>query len=143
MNLAGTQFTLKDRAFEIYLSGCTIHCKGCHNPELWDFNYGDKITDEVFSSLVEKIKDGGKLINEIRILGGEPLDHQVNLHLFVSILKSRFPDKLFVLFTGYDYINIPIVFFSDFDGIKYGKYDETKRVEGEELASSNQRWWRK
>ena len=24
----------------LYVSGCHFHCKGCHNKEAWDFNYG-------------------------------------------------------------------------------------------------------
>ena len=26
----------------LYVSGCHFHCKGCHNKEAWDFNYGKK-----------------------------------------------------------------------------------------------------
>ena len=29
----------------IYVSGCHFHCKGCHNKEAWDFNYGKKFED--------------------------------------------------------------------------------------------------
>ena len=24
----------------LFVSGCTHHCKGCFNPEAWDFEYG-------------------------------------------------------------------------------------------------------
>ena len=24
----------------LFVSGCTHQCKGCFNPEAWDFNYG-------------------------------------------------------------------------------------------------------
>lgn len=24
----------------LFVSGCNHHCKGCFNPEAWDFNYG-------------------------------------------------------------------------------------------------------
>ena len=29
----------------IYVSGCHFHCKGCHNKEAWDFNYGKKFDE--------------------------------------------------------------------------------------------------
>ena len=47
MKIAGTQFTLKTKSFEIYVSGCAgnPHCKGCHNPETWDFNVGEEFDD--------------------------------------------------------------------------------------------------
>ena len=30
----------------IYVSGCHFHCKECHNPEAWDFNYGKEFTEK-------------------------------------------------------------------------------------------------
>ena len=24
----------------LWVTGCTIHCNGCHNPQTWDFNAG-------------------------------------------------------------------------------------------------------
>ena len=25
----------------LFVSGCRNHCKGCFNPETWEFDYGD------------------------------------------------------------------------------------------------------
>ena len=36
----------------IYFSGCTHHCKECHNPETWDFNSG---TDTDISDILKDI----------------------------------------------------------------------------------------
>lgn len=30
----------------LFVSGCMNHCKGCHNPEAWDFSYGQPFTKE-------------------------------------------------------------------------------------------------
>ena len=30
----------------LFVSGCTIHCKGCFNQCAWDFNYGKKFTEK-------------------------------------------------------------------------------------------------
>ena len=29
----------------LFVSGCTHHCKGCFNPESWDFNFGQPFTE--------------------------------------------------------------------------------------------------
>ena len=30
----------------LFVSGCRHHCKGCFNPETWDFKYGQPYTKE-------------------------------------------------------------------------------------------------
>ena len=30
----------------LFVSGCTHHCKGCFQPETWDFQYGQDYTAE-------------------------------------------------------------------------------------------------
>ena len=36
----------------LWMQGCPHHCKGCHNPETWDFNGGIEIDRE---KLVENV----------------------------------------------------------------------------------------
>ena len=36
----------------LFVSGCTHHCKGCFNPETWDFNYGEKFTEKTISEIL-------------------------------------------------------------------------------------------
>ena len=31
----------------LFVSGCTNRCKGCFQPETWDFHYGEPFTPEV------------------------------------------------------------------------------------------------
>lgn len=144
MKLASTQYTLNKKAFEIYLSGCTIHCKGCHNPELQSFDVGEELTIARQYKLIDAIAESGDMIKEIWILGGEPLDNSdLNFYQFIDRLKTNFYMKKLVLFTGYDIKQIHSRIFYYFDEIKYGKYDEELRTEGELLASSNQKIWKR
>lgn len=144
MRVAATQYTLKDRAFEIYFSGCTLHCKGCFNKELWDFDYGEFLTPEKIDDICSKIQEAETLIREIRFFGGEPLDQdEKEFEIFVAFLKEKFPILKVVLFTGYDVDKITVKCsraFELFDAIKYGAYREDLKVDGE-FASSNQKWW--
>lgn len=59
----------------VWFQGCSLHCKGCHNQQLWPFEGTN--TDPM--DLVDKIKYTVKVQNRgvydyIAILGGEPLD---------------------------------------------------------------------
>ena len=36
----------------LFVSGCRHHCKGCFNPETWDFAYGEEYTAQVQDSIL-------------------------------------------------------------------------------------------
>lgn len=52
----------------IWTQGCSHHCKGCHNPETWDFNAGV----EVDINDVKKEIDNLSLQDGITLSGGDP-----------------------------------------------------------------------
>lgn len=53
----------------IYFAGCRHACKGCHNPETWDFNAGTEMTfDEIMAIVEEEDFD-------VTFSGGDPLYH--------------------------------------------------------------------
>ena len=82
MRVLATQYTLATKSFEIYLAGCKgnngVHCRGCHNPLSWDFNQGEYIDSIYIQNIVNKINSFNHLIENIWILGGEPLDNDIN-----------------------------------------------------------------
>lgn len=83
----------------LYVSGCPIHCKGCHNPELWDINAGTKYTvEEVFDML--NVDDFN-----ISILGGEPLMQYESIVALCKLIKKR-TKKTIWLWSGYEFENI-------------------------------------
>lgn len=55
----------------LFVQGCPIHCKGCFQPETWDFNGGKEYTEKTESQIFKLLKP--KYINRFSILGGEPL----------------------------------------------------------------------
>lgn len=59
----------------VWFQGCTLHCKGCHNQQLWPFE-GTNIDPMSLSKMIKWIiKDKGRdMYSYIAILGGEPLD---------------------------------------------------------------------
>lgn len=75
--------------FVVFLQGCHLRCKCCHNPDTWDMNTGKEISP---SELFEKVKrykeyfgtDGG-----ITLSGGEPLLQSKDAYELLSLCKEE------------------------------------------------------
>lgn len=87
----------------LFVSGCTHHCKGCFNPETWNFNYGDDFTAEVEDRILEAMKPA--YIKGLSLLGGEPFEpqNQAVLLPFLRRVKAAYPDKTIWCYSGYDF----------------------------------------
>ena len=87
----------------LFVSGCNHHCKGCFNECAWDFNYGNKFTEE---TIQEVLKDLNKdYISGLTLLGGEPLEpaNQKGLLPLVKKVKEKYPEKSIWCYTGFDF----------------------------------------
>ena len=140
MNISGLQYNLNRKTLEIYLSGCTGRCDGCHNYELWDFNVG-KDWIYYLDKIEENIKSG--LIDEIWILGGDPMDQDLmDLHRLISIL-SNYGRRIW-LWTRHNIKEIPEDIKKLCSYIKTGEYIKDlpgyiDNITGVEIASNNQK----
>lgn len=85
----------------LFVSGCTHHCKGCFNPETWDFRYGQPYTEETEETILRMLEPS--FINGLTLLGGEPMEpeNQRALLPLVRKAKERFPEKDVWCYTGY------------------------------------------
>jgi anaerobic ribonucleoside-triphosphate reductase activating protein len=126
----------------LWMQGCPHHCKGCHNPETWDFNGGieidrEKLVENVINSLTQ---NGVK--RNFSILGGEPLAEE-NLEdtlYIINRIRNKFPKIKIYLWTGYTIENLKIKDLKKIDVIIDGLYDEKLRDISLPLrGSSNQR----
>ena len=85
----------------LYTQGCHFHCKGCFNPETWDFDGGKEFTEKeqnIILSLMDK-----DYIKRFSVIGGEPLEER-NISALVELIgkiKTRYPEKKVWLYTGY------------------------------------------
>jgi anaerobic ribonucleoside-triphosphate reductase activating protein len=131
-----------------FTQGCPHKCKGCHNPETWDFNGGKEFTPQVLSQIYEALGANG-VQRSFSILGGEPMCEQ-NLLLTCMVLqnvKSRFPKIKIYLWTGYYYEDLlkmsdpKVKLILDMvDVLIDGPYEEDKRdITLKMRGSSNQR----
>ena len=72
----------------LFVSGCRNHCKGCFNPETWDFAYGQPFTRETEDEIIEALKEMPALeLSE----------------LFLKRVRAELPEKDIWLYSGYTY----------------------------------------
>lgn len=85
-----------------YVQGCPIHCKGCHNPQTWDFEGGKEFTPDTLKEITDALFANG-VHRKLCIMGGEPLcpENQFLTYLVVNSIKQKFPTVEVFLWTGY------------------------------------------
>lgn len=85
----------------IFFQGCLFHCKGCFNPETWDFNGGKEFNDDVINHVLDLC--ASDVISGLSILGGEPLNPQniLGTTKLAKAFKEKYPEKTIWLWSGY------------------------------------------
>ena len=84
----------------LFVSGCSLHCKGCFNEETWDFGYGEEFTaDSINKILMAMSKD---YIEGLTILGGDPFEPEniSTVCAICSVVKTAYPEKTIWIYTG-------------------------------------------
>ena len=118
-------------ALGISISGCLIHCNGCHSRELWE----DKGTPLTVEEL-QRLLDAHKGITCLCILGGEhDIDSLIELFMYAhKRIKTAW-------YCGLDMIpenKLGIMQYLDF--IKLGHYDH--ELGGLDSSTTNQRFYK-
>jgi len=90
--------------YSIYLSGCSHHCTGCHNPESWNPNKGTPITQELTNNIIKEIISN-PLLDGITFSGGDPFYNPKELLPFIRKIKSMTGLNVWC-YTGYTYEEI-------------------------------------
>ena len=86
----------------LFVSGCDHHCKGCFQPETWDYDYGQLYTKEVENQILDSIKHLG-YIKGLSLLGGDPFCGDNPKHLLNLVKKVQEYGKSVWCYTGYTY----------------------------------------
>ena len=137
-----------------WVQGCNHRCKGCFNPETWDFlggsqlpaNYKEQIADALTANDVKR---------NFSILGGEPLckeNYELTNEL-CSFVKEKFPDIKIFIWTGEEFevlrklsseLSIVNSILDKADVLITGPFIQEKKDLTLKLrGSSNQQIWRK
>lgn len=74
----------------LFVSGCTHHCKGCFNPDTWDFAAGKPFTEKTQDFIIAELNH--PWIAGLTLLGGEPMEpeNQRALAPFLRRVRARF-----------------------------------------------------
>lgn len=85
----------------LFVSGCTHHCKGCFQPETWNFSYGKPFDEAAAEEVLTALSPS--YINGLTLLGGEPFepDNQRALLPLLREVRTRFPQKTIWAYSGY------------------------------------------
>lgn len=127
----------------LFVSGCRNRCKGCFQPETWDFNYGKKFTGDTYIDLIIALNPD--YITGLTILGGDPFEPE-NIETVTTIcgdLRSLTRDKTIWIYTGYTYEYVSLKYPEILDYIDVlvdGPFIESKKdISLKFRGSSNQR----
>lgn len=80
----------------LFLSGCNFSCYGCHNPELQNFNSGEKLSLREAENLFN-IKNSTRMVT---FSGGEPMEQAEALTELAKNLKEKGIEEI-VIYSGY------------------------------------------
>ena len=142
LKYANTQVVFTEVPNEISLAinitGCTIHCKGCHSQWLWS-NKGKELTEEELTNLIESNKG----ITTVLFMGGDDFIKQ--LTELASDIKYHYPNLKVAWYSGRSDLEVSrnsrikeLVTYLDY--VKVGPY--VKQLGGLDNPNTNQRFYR-
>ena len=84
----------------LWVSGCSLHCPGCHNPESHDRCAGKPFNEDAKKELFDALSK--PYVQGLTLSGGHPLEdyNLKDLYLLLIDIKKHFPDKDIWLYTG-------------------------------------------
>ena len=87
-----------------FTQGCPHRCKGCHNPETWNFDGGKEFTPEVLDEICNGLTAQGVKRN-FCLMGGEPLcsENSFLSYLVVKTVREKVPEAKIYIWSGYTF----------------------------------------
>ena len=84
-----------------WVSGCSIGCFNCYNPQTWDFYSGIPFTEDTMREILYNLSK--PYIKGLTLSGGHPLDPQnaPKVLEIVKRVKMVFPNKDIWIYSGY------------------------------------------
>lgn len=111
------------------ISGCTIHCEGCHSPFLWKEKNGTELTQPIFESTLKKYEGFASCV---LFMGGEW--HKDSLISYLEYAQKA--GYKTCLYTGEDQIGDDIL--KHLNWVKTGKW--IAKLGGLDSRTTNQKF---
>lgn len=119
----------------IWFCGCPRRCKGCSNPELWEFQERYKTSPYTIFDLVQKIAKDNP-VDGFTLTGGDPMYQPEALQQLLLLLKSISND--IIVYTGYDIKDLEPDALANISVLIDGEYREEWNDNSLLRGSSNQ-----
>lgn len=118
--------------YVVFAQGCKHGCRGCQNPETWDFNGGAEMdVSEIAADYRSR-----RLLDGITLSGGDPFYQQEACLELLRLL----PGVNVWIYTGFEYEEIcDTELAKRADVLVVGRYIEELRCNGRMYGSANQR----
>lgn len=127
--------------YVVFAQGCNHHCKGCQNPQTWDFNKGKSVeVEDLFDDIMNSV-----ISKRVTFSGGDPF-YQVPAFAELARMLKKEGFEI-IAYTGFtfeelmsdldnDYINL----LEQIDYLIDGRFEEDKKsLSLKFIGSSNQR----
>lgn len=119
----------------IWFCGCPRRCRGCSNPELWEFQERYETSPETIYRLVQDIAENNP-VDGFTITGGDPMYQPGELQHLLLRLKTVSDDIL--VYTGYRLEELETDWLADISVLIDGEYIEELNDNSFLRGSSNQ-----
>lgn len=116
----------------LYISGCPLRCKGCHSPELWNIQNGQKLSPELLSSLIDRYEGSASCL---LFMGGEW--EPESLIDFLMVAQKR--NLKTALYTGHELEQLPPELVQNLNYLKTGPWIE--KLGGLNSPTTNQKFY--